>query len=81
MPELFHFLQEKGEVELEEMLRVFNLGVGMILAVDPAGLAEVLGLLRSRGQKSWLIGTVQEGGAGVVYDLGTGEAERVDEER
>ena len=80
VPELFHFLQEKGEVELEEMLRVFNLGIGMILAVDPAGLAEVLGLLRSTGQKSWLIGTVQKGGAGVVYDLETGEAERASEE-
>jgi phosphoribosylformylglycinamidine cyclo-ligase len=52
------------------MLRVFNLGVGMILAVDPAGLSEVLGLLRSVGQKSYLIGTVQKEGAGVVYDLG-----------
>jgi phosphoribosylformylglycinamidine cyclo-ligase len=71
VPELFHFLQEKGEVDLEEMLRVFNLGVGMILSVDPAGLAEVLGLLRSVGQKSYLIGTVQKGGSGVVYDLGS----------
>ena len=70
VPELYHFLQDKGGVEMEEMLRVFNLGVGMILAVDPAGLAEVLGLLRSVGQKSWLIGTLQKGGAGVVYDLG-----------
>ncbi|HEY4596446.1 MAG TPA: AIR synthase-related protein, partial [Thermoanaerobaculia bacterium] len=70
VPELFHFLQEKGEVETEEMLRVFNLGVGMILAVDPKGLAEILGLLRSVGQKSWIIGTIQPGGAGVVYDLG-----------
>jgi phosphoribosylformylglycinamidine cyclo-ligase len=70
VPELFHFLQETGDVELEEMLRVFNMGIGMILAVDPAGLAEVLGLLRSVGQKSWLLGTIQKGGAGVVYDLG-----------
>jgi phosphoribosylformylglycinamidine cyclo-ligase len=52
------------------MFRVFNTGIGMILAVDPAGLAEVLGLLRSVGQKSWVIGTVQSGGSGVVYDLG-----------
>src|SRR6185295_4124017 len=51
VPELFHFLQEKGEVETEEMFRVFNMGIGMILAVGPAGLAEVLGLLRSVGQK------------------------------
>jgi phosphoribosylformylglycinamidine cyclo-ligase len=70
LPELFHFLQEQGEVEAEEMFRVFNMGIGMILAVEPAGLAEVLGLLRSVGQKSWIIGTVQKGGSGVVYDLG-----------
>jgi phosphoribosylformylglycinamidine cyclo-ligase len=69
VPELFHFLQEHGEIETEEMFRVFNMGIGMVLAVDPAGLAEVLGLLRSVGQKSSLIGTLQQGGAGVVYDL------------
>ncbi|HVR97175.1 MAG TPA: phosphoribosylformylglycinamidine cyclo-ligase [Thermoanaerobaculia bacterium] len=71
VPELFHFLQEQGEVDSEEMFRVFNMGIGMVLLVDPAGLREVLGLLRSVGQKSYLIGTVQTGGAGVVYDLGT----------
>jgi phosphoribosylformylglycinamidine cyclo-ligase len=70
VPELFHFLQERGQVDAEEMLRVFNMGIGMILAVDPKGLAEVLGLLRSVGQKSWIIGTLQPGGSGVAYDLG-----------
>ncbi len=70
LPELFHFLQETGEVEAEEMFRVFNMGIGMILAVAPAGLGDVLGLLRSVGQKSWIIGTVQTGSSGVVYDLG-----------
>jgi phosphoribosylformylglycinamidine cyclo-ligase len=75
IPELFHFLQETGEVEAEEMFRVFNMGIGMILAVDPAGLGEILGLLRSVGQKSWIIGTLQKGGGGVVYDLGLTAAE------
>jgi phosphoribosylformylglycinamidine cyclo-ligase len=69
VPELFHFLQEKGEVETEEMFRVFNMGIGMVLVVDPAGLSEVLGLLRSTGQRSSILGTVQKGGSGVVYDL------------
>jgi len=69
IPDLFTFLQDKGEVETEEMLRVFNMGLGMILAVAPAGLADVLALLRSVGQKSWVVGTVQPGGSGVVYDL------------
>ncbi len=74
VPDLFHFLQERGEVETEEMFRVFNMGIGMILAVAPGGLAEVLGLLRCVGQKSCLIGTVQKGSSGVVYDLGVQEA-------
>ena len=69
VPELFHFLQETGEVDAEEMLRVFNMGIGMILAVDPSRLAEILGLLRSVGQKSWILGSLQPGGSGVVYDL------------
>jgi phosphoribosylformylglycinamidine cyclo-ligase len=71
VPELFHFLQEKGEVEAGEMFRVFNMGIGMILAVEPSGLSEVLGLLRNAGQRTAIIGTVQKGGSGVVYDLGS----------
>ena len=73
--ELFHFLQEKGEVDTAEMFRVFNMGVGMVLAVEPSGLAEVLALLRSTGQRSHLIGTIQKGGSGVVYDLGAAPEE------
>jgi len=45
-------------------------GAGMILAVDPAGLADVLARLKKTGQRASLIGTVQKGGGGVVYDLG-----------
>jgi len=70
VPEIFHFLQEQGGVETEEMFRVFNMGLGMVLVVDPAGLREVLGELRGSGQRSSVIGTVQEGSSGVVYDLG-----------
>src|ERR1700726_4868345 len=70
VPEIFHFLQEQGGVETEEMFRVFNMGLGMVLVVDPAGLREVLGELRGSGQRSAVIGTVQEGSSGVVYDLG-----------
>ncbi len=70
VPPIFHFLQEKGEVESEEMLRVFNMGVGMVAFVAPEGLAEVLRRLREAGQRGWPIGTVQAGGAGMVYHLG-----------
>jgi len=71
VPELFLALQRHGEVELEEMLRVFNMGIGMVLVVAAAGLAEVLAALRAADQRSFVIGTVGLGGSGVVYDFGS----------
>ncbi len=70
VPELFRLLQRHGGVDSEEMFQVFNMGVGMVLLVDPVGLGEVLAALRAAGQTAWPIGSVQEGGSGVVYDLG-----------
>jgi phosphoribosylformylglycinamidine cyclo-ligase len=70
VPPLFSALERHGEIELEEMLRVFNMGVGMIAVVDPAMLAELLAALRAAGQRSSIVGQVVEGAGGVVYDLG-----------
>lgn len=78
IPELFHVLQERGEVDSEEMLRVFNMGIGFVLLVDPDGLRDVLGTLREGGQKASVIGTVQESGSGVVYDLAESSAEELE---
>lgn len=74
VPELFHLLQEHGEVETEEMLRVFNMGIGLVLVVDRDAVAEVLDALRRSDQEAWVVGSVQEGGSGVVYDLGSEES-------
>jgi phosphoribosylformylglycinamidine cyclo-ligase len=75
VPPLFQFLEEKGEIDGEEMFRVFNMGIGMVLIVAPEALREVMATLRREGQRSFAIGTVQKGGSGVVYDLGSGAAE------
>ena len=69
IPELFAALQEHGQVDVEEMFRVFNMGVGMVLVVDPAGAGEVLETLAGHKQKAMPIGTVQPGRGGVVYDF------------
>ncbi len=54
---VFRYLMEKGNVEEREMLRAFNMGVGMVvIAKDDLGLAE-----------SWLIGEVIPG-SGVEYE-------------
>ncbi|HEY8020612.1 MAG TPA: phosphoribosylformylglycinamidine cyclo-ligase [Thermoanaerobaculia bacterium] len=78
IPELFHFLQERGEIDADEMFRVFNMGVGMVAVVAADGLRDVLALLRKGKQRSFVIGSVQKGGSGVVYDLGAQAAAEVD---
>jgi phosphoribosylformylglycinamidine cyclo-ligase len=69
IPEIFHLIQEHGEVASEEMFRVFNMGIGMCLVIDPAAAREIMATLKQAGQPASPIGTVQKGGRGVVYDL------------
>ena len=69
IPEEFHCLQEWGEIDTEEMFRVFNMGIGFVVVVAPEASAFVLRHLRSQRVRAYAIGTVQKGEAGVVYDL------------
>jgi phosphoribosylformylglycinamidine cyclo-ligase len=69
IPEIFRLLQEHGGVDTEEMFRVFNMGIGMCLIVAVESAGEVLGALKKAGTPASPIGTIQEGGPGVVYDL------------
>ncbi len=70
IPAPFHLLQEKGDIELEEMFRVFNMGIGMVALVAPAAAAEMSRRLAAAGQRALPIGRVVQGPKGVVYDLG-----------
>lgn len=71
IPEVFHLLQEWGQIESEEMFRVFNMGIGMVAVVSPEGVGDFLEKLRRLGEKGLPIGTVQKGKSGVVYDVPT----------
>jgi phosphoribosylformylglycinamidine cyclo-ligase len=51
-------LQQAGNVEQMEMLRTFNCGVGMVLAVDPDQEQQCLARLDALGEKAWRIGEV-----------------------
>jgi phosphoribosylformylglycinamidine cyclo-ligase len=70
IPEPFRILQDKGDVELEEMFRVFNMGVGMVAVVARDAVGAISGALARAGERCWPIGLVREGARGVVYDLG-----------
>ncbi len=57
-PALFHWLQDTGNIELAEMHRTFNCGVGLVLAVSPEEEEKTLGLLRAAGEQPWRLGRV-----------------------
>lgn len=70
-PPIFRIIQEQGNVNETEMLRVFNMGVGMILVVSDNDSEEVMERLNGMGEKAFLVGTIAErsaGGAPVVFE-------------
>ena len=65
-PPVFRALQALGDVERAELERVFNLGIGMILVVPPAHVAEVKSLLAAAGESPIHLGAVAPGERAVV---------------
>jgi len=61
VPPVFRWLQSLGEVEDEEMARVFNMGVGLALVVSPYYAESIQQQLASAGIMSWLIGDTLAG--------------------
>ena len=58
IPPIFSFLKEKGKISEEEMLGIFNNGIGMVLVVRSRDAEEILVRLRSLGEKAFVIGEV-----------------------
>jgi phosphoribosylformylglycinamidine cyclo-ligase len=58
IPPIFSFLKEKGKIPEEEMLGIFNNGIGMVLVVRSKDVGEVLVRLHSLGEKAFVIGEV-----------------------
>ena len=55
-PEIFSFLQEKGNVQTHEMYRTFYCGVGLLLAVDKKDAKDIVKFLIDVGENAWVIG-------------------------
>jgi phosphoribosylformylglycinamidine cyclo-ligase len=69
VPPLFHDIESRGKVAFEEMFRVFNMGIGMILFVEPDRLAEVSRRLAGAGHRFATVGNVTPGERKVVYEV------------
>ncbi|MDG1751875.1 MAG: phosphoribosylformylglycinamidine cyclo-ligase [Thalassotalea sp.] len=70
-PEIFNWLQEKGNITTHEMYRTFNCGVGMIIVVPAEQVSNSLEILTAHGEKAWHIGAIaqlQDGAEQVVIN-------------
>jgi phosphoribosylformylglycinamidine cyclo-ligase len=65
-PEIFFEIQRRGPVSAHEMVRVFNCGLGMVLAVDPSVAEAVLSVARTTGVEATIVGSVTTGTRKVV---------------
>jgi phosphoribosylformylglycinamidine cyclo-ligase len=58
-PALFDLIQRQGEISDEEMLRVFNCGIGMVLVVPPDQASDILDRFRAVGERPYRIGEIE----------------------
>ena len=63
---IFTHLQKLGSIEQSEMMRTFNMGIGMVACVAAGDADRTLSLLKALGEESWRIGRVARGVNGVV---------------
>ena len=61
VPAIFKLLAEKGDIDEHMMYNTFNMGVGMVLAVDPADAEKTIEALASTGDKAFVLGEVVSG--------------------
>ena len=67
-PPIFEALQRWGNVSPEEMRRVFNLGIGMVLILPEKTLETVRSKLKQSGEETWIIGRIEKGETKLAYE-------------
>jgi len=65
---IFRLIYEKGSIDRDEMMRVFNMGIGMVMIVPPDQVDVVARHFAHIGQKFYFIGNVVKGSGRVNYD-------------
>jgi phosphoribosylformylglycinamidine cyclo-ligase len=64
---IFEHLQKLGNIEPAEMMRTFNMGIGMLLVVSPKKFKKVQSILERIGEKAHVVGRIVKGDRKVQY--------------
>ena len=68
VPALFDLIQKNGNIEEHMMYNTFNMGLGMVIAVNPKDVDATMKAIEDAGDKCYVVGNIVEGDKGV--DLG-----------
>ena len=66
VPAIFKMMEREGNVEEHMMYNTYNMGIGMIVAVDPAGVEKTMEAMRAAGDTPYVIGEIKDGEKGVT---------------
>lgn len=66
IPATFTFYRKREILQEEMMYNTFNMGIGMIVAVDPADAEKAMEAIRAAGDTPYVIGSIEEGEKGVA---------------
>ena len=66
VPAIFKMMEREGNVEEHMMYTTYNMGIGMIVAVDPADVEKTMEAMRAAGDTPYVIGEIKDGEKGVT---------------
>jgi len=66
VPAIFKLMQEKGNVEETMMYNTYNMGLGMIVAVNPADVDKTMEAIKAAGDTPYVVGEIKAGEKGVT---------------
>lgn len=65
---IFNVIQKEGNISEHDMFNTFNMGVGMVIAIDKNQVDTALSVLAQAGEKAFVLGEVVEGNKEVIFD-------------
>lgn len=66
IPAIFKMLAKKGQIAEEMMYNTYNMGLGMIVAVDPADVDKTMEAIKAAGDTPYVVGSIEAGEKGVT---------------
>ena len=59
-------MQKKGDIDDQMMYNTYNMGLGMVLCVDPADVDKTMEAVKASGETPYVVGKIEDGEKGVT---------------